>query len=137
MPSSWTVSGNNGSLLTLGDRIKRQLHAKAVNAMIITINQAVEDMKRFTATRPGAKTGKQGRVETAAMLEAIAGKAFLEGADKIVGEFGFVNRRDLYFKLQTVTGFTHYLSGDFIEPTFAMRDATVLALQNLFKKLGE
>ena len=60
--------------------------------MAYTMKQAVEDMRRFTATRPSTKSGKAGRVDTAAMLEAIAEKSFLESADSIIGEFGFVLR---------------------------------------------
>lgn len=136
MPSSWVTTGGGGPLIGVGDRLKAKLRVRAAAAMSLTMIEAVEDMKRFTASRPGLKTGKAGRVETAAMLEAIAERSFFEGVDRIVGEFGFLNRKDLYFMLQTSTGFTHYLSGDFIEPTFAMRDAATLAMQNLFNHIG-
>ncbi len=136
MPSSWTVTGSNGDLMGLGERIKKRYHDKGVEAMASVVVNAVDDMKRFTSTRPSAKSGKAGRVDTAAMLEAIASKSFLEGADAIIGEFGFLDRRELYFKLQTATGFEHYLSGDFIEPTFAMRDAATLAIQRLMLRLA-
>jgi len=136
MPSSWTVTGSAGDLNGLGERLKRRYHEKGVEAMAYVMTKAVEDMKRFTASRPSAKSGKAGRVDTAAMLEAIASKSFLEGADQIIGEFGFVDRQELYFKLQTSTGFQHYRSGDFIEPTFAMRDAAALAVQGLLLRLA-
>lgn len=102
--------------------------------MTEVIKQAVEDMRRFTESRPSAKSGKQGRVETGQMLDAIAGRVQQEG-DRIVGEFGFLDRQDLYFALQTSLGFRHQ-SGAFIEPTFAQRDAQRIAIEQLLRKLN-
>lgn len=100
------------------------------------IRQAVEDMRRFTESRPSAKSGKAGRVESGEMLAAIGGDIFRYGMDRIVGQFGFTNQTELYYYLQTVSGFQHVWSGDFIEPTFAMRDAYVAAIQNLLSRMG-
>lgn len=105
------------------------------NAMKKVIEQAVRDAQLFTATRPSKKSGKAGRVETAAMMAAIMGKTYREGVGNIVGEFGFLNTAELYMKLQTSTGFVHWRSGEFIEPTFAFRDAARLAIQNLFEEM--
>lgn len=132
---TWRVGSASG-LLGEPEKIVGKYKKNADKAMTEVIALAVYDMKRFTETRPSAKSGKQGRVDTADMLNAIDGEAFWEGVDKIVGRFGFLNRQELYFALQTSTGFTHYLSGEFIEPTFAMRDAAVSAVQRLIKEMG-
>jgi hypothetical protein len=136
MGVTW-VRGSAAGLKALPEKIVAEFRKKVEAAMVEVINQAVEDMRRYTESRPSAKSGKAGRIETGAMLESIAGKTFMEGADKVVGQFGFINRQELYFMLQTSTGFEHYGSGDFIEPTFAMRDAAVTAVQNLIQRLGD
>lgn len=110
--------------------------ARLENAMKKVIVQAVEDAKRFTETRPSAKSGKSGRVESGKMVEQIIGRSYREGTRRVIGEFGFLNGpAELYMALQTVTGFKHWLSGDFIEPTFAFRDAARIALQNLYAEM--
>lgn len=115
-------------------RALAKFQAECYAALNEVIAQAVNDMRRFTETRPSAKSGKAGRVDTGAMLESIAGKTFYEGVDKIVGQFGFLNRQELYFWLQTTNGFRH--GSALIEPTLAGRDAFVIAIDNLIKKLG-
>lgn len=100
------------------------------------IVQAVKDAQEFTETRGTEKSGKAGRVETHKMVESIAGRSYREGVTRIVGEFGFLNGpAELYMALQTSTGFQHWLSGDFIEPTFALRDAARIAIINLYEEM--
>lgn len=118
------------------ERILEHYKQEFDQAMGEVIAQAVYDMRRFTETRPSAKSGKQGRVDTAEMLASIAGETFWDGVDRIVGRFGFLDRQELYFSLQTNTGFTHYLSGEFIAPTLAMRDAYVAAIENLLGRMA-
>lgn len=110
--------------------------ARLQNAMEKVIKQAVQDAKDFTASRPGAKTGKAGRIESTKMMEQIIGRSYREGVGQVVGEFGFLNGpAELYMMLQTSTGFRHWLSGDFIEPTFALRDAARIAIINLYEEM--
>lgn len=113
------------------DRIAKkatdQLMARAVEAMEVVIQAAVLNAKEFTASRPSAKSGKAGRVDTNDMIDAIKGD-IKAGADEVLGRFGFIEAQELYFKLQTVTGFMH---GDFIEPTNALRDAKDIAISDL------
>lgn len=116
--------------------IRDTYQARLENAMRKVIEQAVQDAKDFTASRPGAKTGKAGRIETSKMMEEIMGRSYREGVANVVGEFGFLNGpTELYMALQTNTGFKHWLSGDFIEPTFALRDAARVAVINLFEEM--
>lgn len=77
----------------------------------------------YTASRPGATTGKAGRIDTGAMVEAIRSKPVSAGPDLIEVQYGFVREFEEYMRLQTVTGFAHNRSGDMIEPTFALRDS--------------
>ena len=130
MPVTWT-RGSEDEFKNIGDRLKLKVYKAAAEAMEVTIQAAVLNAKEMTATRPSAKSGRSGRVDTAAMLEAIMGDV-RAGADEIVGRFGFINKQELYFKLQTVTGF---MNGDFIEPTFALFDSKVIAEQDLLAAL--
>lgn len=129
--------GSGARFMGLPDQILEHYKKALDGAMDEVIAQAIYDMRRFTETRPSAKSGKQGRVDTSAMLESIGGEVFWEGVDRLVGRFGFTDRQELYFMWQTTTGFHHYLSGEFIAPTFALRDAAVAAVQNLIAKMGE
>ena len=101
----------------------------------VIIAEAVDNMKHFIETRPSLKSGKPGRVESGDMLKDVAGEVFYDGVGGMVGKFGFLNVQELYYALQTSTGFTHYKSGEFIEPTFAMRDAQVIAILQLIESM--
>jgi hypothetical protein len=133
MGMTWRY-GSAAGLEAFPGKILAKFEAECYAAMGEVIAQAVYDMRRFTETRPSANSGKQGRVDTGAMLESIAGETFWSGVDNIVGRFGFLNREELYFWLQTTSGFRHGAS--FIEPTLAGRDAFVIAIDNLLKKMG-
>lgn len=135
MGTTW-AKGSANSFQGLPELILKRLRARMQEAMEEVIQQAVMDMKRFTETRPSANSGKSGRVDTGEMLNAIAGRVLNEGADRIVGEFGFLDRQELYYALQTSLGFQH-INGAFIDPTYAQRDAQVAAIERLLSKLGE
>jgi hypothetical protein len=126
--------GSAASLEAFPGKILAKFEAECYAAMGEVIAQAVYDMRRFTETRPSAKSGKQGRVDTGAMLESIAGETFWSGVDNIVGRFGFLDRQELYFWLQTTNGFRHGAS--FIEPTLAGRDAFSLAIDRLIARMA-
>lgn len=110
---------------------------KAFALMSAVIAEAVNNAKQFTNERGTGYNGHAGRVDTGAMIDAIVGDVFQEGVSRIMGEFGFITQQELYFSLQTVTGFKHYLSGEFIEPTYALRDALVIAVQKLVEGLKD
>jgi hypothetical protein len=135
MGMSWR-RGSGARFVGIPEMILEGIKEKLDVAMDEVIAQAVYDMKRFTETRPSAKSGKQGRIETSDMLNAIDGEVFWDSIDRLVGKFGFTDRQEMYFMWQTTTGFRHYKSGEFIEPTFALRDAAVAAIQNLIGRMG-
>lgn len=124
------VKGDSQSFVTTPARLMDQFRPRLYARMEHVLQEAVVDYRNFTASRPSAKSGKSGRVDTEAMLNAVSYRLD-QVQGEIVGEFGFLNEQALYFYLQTNTGFTHYLSGEFIEPTFALRDAALIAFQKL------
>ena len=116
-----------GSRFEDPDAFMAILRAKLYLAMEDTIKAAVVDMKRFTMNKKSVRTQD--------LINSIDGEAFYAGMDIIVGRFGFLNRQELYFALQTDTGFIHVPDGAFIEPSFAMRDAYLIAIETLLAKL--
>lgn len=109
------VKGSPAQFIGMGDRIQKQLYRSLAEAMFTIAVQAADYAKSQTD-----------RIDTRAMLEAI-GHEVEYRANSIVAAFGFTGDVQAYYVFQTVTGFTHYLSGNFIEPTFALRDARVRA----------
>ena len=79
--------------------------------------------ENLTRTRPSKKSGKRGRVETGDMAGDIS-FSVKEGETVTVAEFGWLGTVNPYYIFQTDSGFIHNMSGEFIEPTFALRDAT-------------
>lgn len=135
MPLKWE-QGNPLAFDNVWKLVRDTYQARLENAMASVIRIAVDDAKRFTASRPSAKSGKAGRIESGKMMEEIMGRSYREGVANVVGEFGFLNGpAELYMALQTSTGFKHWRSGEFIEPTFALRDAARIAVINLFEEM--
>ena len=95
----------------------------AVRLVEDVIQAGERDTRYFTLTRPSAKSGKAGRVETERMADAIISRMESTGPAVIRGAYGFLDDQEEYFKYQTVTGFTHNRSGEYIAPTFALQDA--------------
>lgn len=134
MPSSITwVQGSPQALIATPARILQVQRVRYLARMNRVLAEAVEDYKRFTESRGTEKSGKSGRVETGAMRDAVSFRVQQLANGSIQGELGFLDGGPTYFFLQTDTGFTHYLSGEFIEPTFALVDAARIAAG----KLGE
>jgi hypothetical protein len=109
---TWT-RGSPAQFANMGKRITDQLYRSLSASMFTIAVQAADYAKSQTD-----------RIDTRAMLEAISHEVELR-ANSITAAFGFTGDVQAYFVFQTVTGFTHYLSGNFIEPTFALRDARV------------
>lgn len=119
MPLVWK-RGSPQEFVNLGKRIEDQLYPALAAAMTGVVMQAAANARANTD-----------RVDTGAMIEAIDMHEVEVRAGEIIGKFGFLGQRADYFLYQTVTGFTHWLSGQFIEPTFALRDARVVAENEL------
>lgn len=110
----------------MGERIKDQLYKSLAVAMAQIALQSAITARAFTAERGTKHSRGAGRVDSGTMAKAIKHEVDLK-ATEIIGKFGFLDEKAKYFKYQTVTGFEHWLSGEMIEPTFALRDAKVIA----------
>lgn len=107
----WT-KGSPEQFNSMGDRLKDKIVARVAEQMVGVVEEAVADAKDLT----------RDRVDTGKMLESITWNV-QNGAREVIGRFGFTQEREDYFVYQTVTGFTHWLSGEYIEPTYALQDA--------------
>lgn len=96
--------------------------------------QQAEDMREFILSRPSEKSGKEGRVETFAMFDAVGVKAQRHSTQLTI-HVGYVDGpwRE-YYKYQD-EGFIHNWSGKFIEGTHAMEDAYLRARVRIEEKL--
>jgi len=119
--------------VTTPARLLDQFRPRLYRRMEQVMREAVEDYRKFTSSRPSAKSGKEGRIDTGAMLDAVTYRVE-QVENEIVGEFGFLNAPEFYMFLQTDTGFVHHLSGEFIEPTYAMRDSAIEAVRKLAER---
>lgn len=90
-------------------------------------------MKEYIATRGTAKSGKQGRIDTRAMYNAVGNRILGRGGSQQV-RFGWVSgtRKD-YFAYQE-TGFEHK-GGVTVEGMYALSDAADKVLRDLEKNL--
>jgi hypothetical protein len=110
------IRGSDAEFIGMGDKIVDQLIDALAGVMADIIQKAVARAKDLSADR----------VDTGAMISAIEGEVQSAGRD-IAGRFGFLGEQQDYFVFQTVSGFHHWLGGQFIEPTFALRDAGEMA----------
>lgn len=111
-------------------RVERSIYDELASAVAAVVENAVQNAREFTAERGRPSSRFGGRIETSAMISALKGKVE-EEAKRITGEFGFIGEIQDYYIYQTVTGFTHYLSSAYIEPTFAIRDAGLIATDDM------
>lgn len=122
MSLRWT-KGSAAEFISMGQRIEDQLYKSLASSMAQIASQA--------AATAQARTD---RVDTGLMRGQITSDVELK-AREVIGKFGFLNEKADYFLYQTVTGFTHWLSGDFIEPTFALRDAKLIAENDVIEAI--
>lgn len=125
----WT-KGSEASFSNIPRNVGDQIYNELGGAMAQIIANAVKNAKAMTAERGRPSSASGGRIETGAMIDAIQGD-IRATAKQIIGKFGFIDKQADYFLYQTVTGFTHWLSAEFIEPTFAIRDAELIAVQEV------
>lgn len=135
MPSSvrW-VQGNPQRFITTPARVIKDIYRpRFYKRMESVLAAAVKDYRQFTSERGTPNSGHDGRIDSGAMLNAVTYRVE-QVSGQIIGDFGFLSEQQFYYFLQTDEGFTHYLSGAFIEPTFAMRDAALIAFQKLIER---
>ncbi len=120
------VRGSDAEFIGLGDKLVEKIIDAVAPVMADIIRDAVADAKDRSADR----------VLTGTMISAIEGKVEA-AARQISGKFGFLGEQQDYFIFQTVTGFHHWLGGEFIEPTFALRDAGEVAKGELVAAIAK
>ncbi|HET7741057.1 MAG TPA: hypothetical protein VFL67_10450 [Mycobacterium sp.] len=121
-----SITVSTGALDALLSSVRKQVEAvwaRQKNAAIESAEFGAKSAQSYTASRPGAKTGKAGRIDSGAMVGAIRSRLLTFGPGLIQSQYGFIDEFEDYFKMQTVTGFLNIRSGDKIEPTFALRDS--------------
>lgn len=119
------VRGSDVEFINVGKRLEDQVIKVMTAVMPEIIANAVQDAKERSADR----------VLTGAMISAIEGKVEAS-ARSVAGKFGFLGEQQDYFIFQTVSGFHHWLSGEMIEPTFALRDAGEVAKNDLVESVA-
>lgn len=90
--------------------------------------------KEHIQTRGTAKSGKQGRIETGRMLNAVTSRVEKDTDTEIEAAFGWLDDRENYFALQE-RGFTH-VSGVTVEGMFALSDAGEEVARQITRKIG-
>jgi hypothetical protein len=122
------ASVNTGGLDALVAGVRQQVEQKWATAGKIVLEAAefgASTAQSYTRSRPGATTGKAGRVDLGTMAAAIRFKPVASTGKTVSARYGFVGDFEEYFRFQTVTGFRHVRSRDskFIAPTYALRDS--------------
>lgn len=121
-----SMNVNSGGLDSLMASVRKQVERKW-QALRRANEEAAEfgaqTARSYTRSRPGATTGKAGRVDSGAMVAAIKHRLVSFDNDLIRSQYGFTEDYDEYMKYQTVTGFRHNRSSRYIAPTFALRDS--------------
>lgn len=120
--------------------IKGEIDDVSKNAVTFVENviaTGAQDARDYTLTRPSAKSGKTGRVETGLMADSFSSQMESTGPNVIRGVYGFLDVEPEYFVLQTETGFMHSRSGQYIAPTLAMKDAYETSKQMVDKAIAD
>jgi hypothetical protein len=110
----------------LFDSIKQTIDEVSDSAKRFAENAAEDGAQlaeELTRSRPSARSGKEGRVETGKMADSFKARVVTSTPERIVTEFGSLDNVEKYFVYQTETGFT-FFDGVWVEPTYAMRDVT-------------
>ena len=121
-----SINVNTSGLDALLASVRRQVESKweaQGEAAAEAGRFGAKTAQSYTATRPGATTGKAGRIESGSMIDALRSKPVSFSPSEIHVQYGFVDEFETYYKMQTITGFTHNRSGKMISPTFALRDS--------------
>lgn len=88
--------------------------------------------KQYIETRGTAKSGKQGRIETSAMLNSVSSGVVRETKEEIQTRFGYKNAP--YWTAYQDPGFEH-VNGVTVEGTYALTDASEEVFEDLRKDI--
>jgi hypothetical protein len=115
---------------------------ESVNSVMGDVNDivadAIEDGALTTqiniATRGTPKSGKQGRVRTGDMLDAVKSEMIKSTPREAEGKFGWIDEYEDYFGYQE-GGFDH-VGGVTVEGMYALEDAGEEAWNNVVEEIG-
>jgi len=114
--------------------IEKMVKERVLSAAERVAPQMEDDAKRFTAERGRPNSDGPGRIASGRMIQAIKSRVvFLENQVSI--GLGFLEDNQPYFSYQSITGFNHANAG-YIEPTFALRDASANGQRRLIEELS-
>jgi hypothetical protein len=132
MAAGVTIS-RQADFVTTPSRLLQQFRPLLFARMEKVLQEAVIEARQITASSPSAKSGKPGRIESGDMINDLGYRVWQNARGEIVGELGFPGTKQFYYYLQTQTGFRHWISGEFIEPTMAIQRASEHAFEKLLK----
>lgn len=89
-----------------------------------------EITQTFIATRGTEKSGKQGRIDTGDMLDAVSSEAKLQNQDEAIGRFGWLKEKPFYAEYQEAG--TRYIA-----PMYALSDAAEIVKDQLLKDISD
>lgn len=112
------------------DRKVESLNRRTFRALDESMKEGSETTQTFIATRGTSGTGKQGRVDTGKMLDSVDSDAKLLNDNEAEGRFGWLNEQPFYAEFQEA-------GTRFIEPMYALSDASEITIQELDRKLGD
>lgn len=100
--------------------------------------QAGEDgataMEFMVATRGTAKSGKQGRIETGALLDSIDSRVTKDTKTELEVEYGYIKGTAAAgYDVPQEYGFHHYKSGVWVDGIHALRDSAIQVEHDLEK----
>lgn len=138
------VTWTGPSMDSLIDKMTEKIRRSAETAMQDAIDMGLDAIQRMISSRPRPTSKGSGRIDTGKLLASIAGKVYWEG-DILRGELYHSDGGELYYILQIGTGigggdanaggFRHWRSGEYIESSFAARDAAVVAYEAFLTNL--
>ena len=127
------ASGDGAAMLAWFDR--------KVNALRQNLQEAGKDLsddisdttKEFIASRPSAKSGKAGRIDTGKMYDSVSAEQVSGSRDEWTFRAGYHNGPK--WTPYQEAGFDHNWSGEHIAGTYALHDAEDLAKAELPRRI--
>lgn len=124
-----------------GERVMAQINAR-IDEMTRRARRMVQEAadkgrdltKEHIETRGTAKSGKRGRIETAAMLNSVSSGTVSSDINEVVTRFGYENSP--YWTQFQEPGFVH-TSGVTVEGTYALQDAADEVFKDLKRDIGD
>lgn len=107
-----------------------QINRKNYAALRKNMNDGEEITQTFIATRGTEKSGKQGRIDTGAMLDAVDSDTQLKSKEEAIGRFGWLKEKPTYAPYQED-------GTKYIAPMYALSDAAEIVKIQLMKDISD